>query len=259
MRNEKTSSSGRVLVIFLLLCNLAMIVWIVVSWRQANKPQSTVEYYSSLGYDVSSLTGESGGTSSDSESSPGNGSSAGSSIGSSDGSQTIGNADSWIFDDEPASDNTQTSQMGEQASVSYSTTDRPEETDFDGWKSHGGAVPSGASVLKDFGAVAGSWKGFIQYDMAEELVNFTITPAQSGAELKVDWYLIHYFGDGSWMNEEDMEDLSYTGSWSDGILTASGAISITIRSFYEIGGQQFAVGEMTLADGSSAVVGMVRP
>ena len=268
MENEKSSSGRRFLNTVLFLGNIAMIVWIVLSW-QGQKGQQPSDHHSVPGYVASGLSDDGTGTSS--------GFLAASSSGT---SQSTGNADSWIFGGEPSSEpaqstggtdswilgsepapsgDPQTAQTGEQTSASYSTSERPEPADFDGWKAHGGAVPSGASVLTDFGAAAGSWKGFIQYDMAEELVSFTISAAQSGADLTVDWYLIHYFGDGSWMNEEDMEDTVFSGSWSDGTLTASGAVNITIRSFYEIGGQQFAVGEMTLADGSAAVVGMVRP
>ena len=254
MENKKSSSGRRILNFVLFLCDAALLVWIIVSWRGQNRPQATADHYSSLGHDASGFTGES----------------TGSSTGSADSFSTdsadhdsgpYGGADSWFFDEEPSSDEPQavSEQTGGQSSVSYDTTARPEQTDFDVWKSHGGAVPTGAAVLTDFGAVLGSWKGFIQYDTAEELVSFTLSPSQSGADLTVDWYLIHYFGDGSWMNEEDMEDAVWSGSWSDGILTVSGAVGITFRAFYEIGGQQFAVGEMMLADGSSAVVGMVRP
>ena len=277
MGNGKASSGSRILNMVLLLLNLALFVWIVLSWRgQKHKPMSAEEYYSSLGYDVSVLTGgngdDGGGTSSDDGISA-----ASSAVPSSGGSQSAGGrADSWFFDEEPSSEPAQTAggtdsgllqekpssgqaQTEVQTGATYSTTARPERSDFDGWKEHGGKLPAGASVLTDFSMVSGSWKGFIQYDMAEELVNFTISEGQSGVSLTVDWYLIHYFGDGSWMNEEDMEDVVYPASWADGVLTAAGGLTVTIRSFYEIGGAQYAVGEMTLQDGSAAVIGMVRP
>jgi len=270
MDNGKSMGGGRILNVVLLLCDIALLVWIVVSWRGQNKPQPTSDYYSGLGYDVSGVTGTDGGSSSGISSVGVTSSGSSSDSGASSGTESLGGtqtSDSWMFSGEPSSSGelqtdggqTVSGQSAGTSSASYSTTERPEATDFDSWKTHGGAVPSGAEILTDFGAVSGSWKGFIQYDMAEELVNFTISPSQSGADLTVDWYLIHYFGDGSWMNEEDMGDVVWSGSWSDGTLAVSGAVSLTFRAFYETGGQQFAVGEMTLADGSSAVVGMVRP
>ena len=295
MGKEKSSSGGRILNTVLFLGNLAMIIWIVFSWREQNKPQPAVDNYTSPGYDVS-VSENTGSASSDPDSSSSGGtsdpfgSSSGFSSGSSSGTsqstdnadswlfdgepassgntQTTGNADSWLFDGEPASsDDTQpaqTAQTGEQTAASYSTTDRPEASDFQTWYEHyiSGGIPSDAHIITDYDKIKGSWKGLLRYSgstVTSELMNFTVSGDASSSVFTVDWYLVLYTGDEEWMNEEDMEDLSYAGSWSDGVLAVNGAGDITIRTFYEIGGQQFAVGEMAVPDGSTAVVGMVRP
>lgn len=90
-------------------------------------------------------------------------------------------------------------------------------------------------------------------------MNFTLSGTASDSGLTADWYLIWFAGDEEWMNEENMEDTSFSGSWSEGSLSVSGPGNIRMRTFYEWEGAQFAVGEMDLPDGSSAVIGMVRP
>ena len=61
MENRKASSGGRILNIVLLLLNLAVFVWIFLSWRGEQEPKSALDYYRAKGYDVSMFeTGENG-------------------------------------------------------------------------------------------------------------------------------------------------------------------------------------------------------
>lgn len=55
MEKKKTSSGRRILNVILLLCNLACLIWIFLSWRgeQDRKPKTALDYYRSRGYDVS--------------------------------------------------------------------------------------------------------------------------------------------------------------------------------------------------------------
>ena len=62
MEDRNPSSSGRILNIVLLILNLAVFVWIVLSWRGEREPQSALDYYRDKGYDVSMFeTEENGG------------------------------------------------------------------------------------------------------------------------------------------------------------------------------------------------------
>ena len=61
MENKKSSSGGRILNIILILCNLAVFVWIILSWRGEQKPKSALEYYKDKGYDVSAFAAEENG------------------------------------------------------------------------------------------------------------------------------------------------------------------------------------------------------
>ena len=62
MEDRNPSSGGRILNIILVLCNLAMLVWIVLSWRGELEPKSALDYYRDKGYDVSMFeTEENGG------------------------------------------------------------------------------------------------------------------------------------------------------------------------------------------------------
>lgn len=243
MENGKSSPGRRIFNGVLIILDLALLIWIVLSWRNQKKPLSTEEYYNNLGYDMNEIVSSSG-ASNDSTSS-------GASNNSSDTSSS-GNADSWFWDspdEEEAEHPTEQTDM-----VLYEASGRPERGEFDGW-----SIPEGARPITDFNRITGTWKGFIHYDVAEELVSFSVSSPSSSPTLTVDWYLIHYFGDGSWENEEDMEDTAYTGSWSDGVLSATGTGSIKIDSFYEADGKQYARGELTTPSGSTASVSMMRP
>ncbi|MBQ3708180.1 MAG: hypothetical protein II889_09775 [Clostridia bacterium] len=243
MGNTKPSAGRRIFNGILIILDLALLVWIVMAWRGQKKPTSTEEYYSSLGYDVSEFTSSSGGS----------GDTASGGANSSNDSAEIssgGNADSWLWDssDEAEDD------ANEQSFVPLEAAGRPEIGEFDGWD-----IPAGARAITDYSGITGTWKGFIYYDVAEELVSFSVSGAASSPTLTVDWYLIHYFGDGSWENEEDMEDGVYAGKWTDGVLTAEGTGSFRIDSFYEADGKQYARGELTTPSGTVASVGMMRP
>ena len=245
MGNTKTSAGRRIFNGILIVLDLALLIWIVLAWRSQKKPASTEEYYSSLGYDMSEFASSSGGS--------GDTASGGSS--SSNDSAEIssgGNADSWFWDS--ADENEAEENANEQIFVPLEAAGRPEIGEFDGWD-----IPAGARAITDYSGITGTWKGFIHYDVAEELVSFSVSGPASSPTLTVDWYLIHYFGDGSWENEEDMEDGVYEGRWTDGVLTAEGTGSFRIDSFCEADGKQYARGELTTPTGTVASVCMMRP
>ena len=62
MEKRKASAGGIILNIVLILLNLALFSWIVLSWWGDREPKSTLDYYRDKGYDVSMFeTEETGG------------------------------------------------------------------------------------------------------------------------------------------------------------------------------------------------------
>ena len=248
MENEKASAPRRFLNTILLLINIVLISWIVISWRNQNKFQDPADTFlpgsddsggivdtpvdsvsDSAGFDSSSETVTSGEPEADSIG--GNG------------------TDNWILG----------SDSNDQTSASDNTAQRPTVEELESWKQTIGYLPPDARYITDFEALSGSWKGFVQYETAEEMTNVTVSGSAASVTLTVDWYMIRYYGDGSWENEESMEDTALTGSFADGGMNVAGAGSIFFYAIFESGGQQYAYGQWTLSDGSIAVIGLVRP
>ncbi len=277
MANEKTNGSRRLFNTLLLLLDLGLLVWIGTSWyaqRNAEPASDKPEIPYAFSEGGVSHENTPDGTS------PGG-------IG--------GGSDSWILgptggepadpptepdsgqtappaaDQTPGPDNGQTAEPDpapEDGASRFGTVSRPESSDFQAWYEQNilGDIPSDAQPLVDFREITGEWKGLIRYETpdrkavtASELLNFTISGTDSKAEMLFDWYLILYGGDGEWMNEEDMEDTVFSGSFSNGSLTVSGPGTVRITAFYEYEDAQFAVGEMDAPDGSFAVIAMTRP
>ncbi|MBQ3859233.1 MAG: hypothetical protein II779_01790, partial [Clostridia bacterium] len=156
----------------------------------------------------------------------------------------------------------------EDGAARFGSVGRPESSDFQTWFEHNitGSIPSDARILTDFREITGSWKGLLRYStpdlpdvVTSELVNFTVAGTSSDSSLTVDWYLIWWSGDGEWLNEEEMDDTVFSGSFADGTLAVNGTGNIRLTAFYEWQGSQYAAGELDAPDGSTAVVGMVRP
>lgn len=261
MANEKTNGSRRLFNALLLLLDLGFLVWIGTSWY-TQRYAEPVSDKPEIPYAFSE-----GGVSH--ENTP-DGTSPGG-IG--------GGSDSWILgptggaqaDQTPVPDYGQSSEpepLPQDGASRFGTVSRPESSDFQAWYEQNilGDIPSDARPLVDFREITGEWKGLIRYETpdrkavtASELLNFTISGTDSKAEMLFDWYLILYGGDGEWMNEEDMEDTVFSGSFSNRSLTVSGPGTVRITAFYEYEDAQFAVGEMDAPDGSFAVIAMTRP
>ncbi len=262
MEHSKTSGGRRFFNTVLILIDLALLAWILFSWYGQKKSETTEGYPVNLGYDAGGYSEASGWDDSSYQTSSGVGMSGDNGMADNMGIDAVsGNPDSWFLG---AGDSAQDSGQSTADPLSYSTTERPESADFQLWYEHNitGSIPTGARTITDFGEIQGTWKGLFRYsgsDASAELLNLTVSGTPSSASLLVDWYLIAYAGDGEWLNEEDMGDITYSGTWSDGVLTVSGAGSITIGTFYEYDGQQYAYGEMAVPDGSTALLGMIRP
>ncbi len=251
MGKTKTHAGRRVFNGILLVLDLALLVWIVHSWRGQRNPVPAEDYDAAYGYGAGGYTSYDGG----SNDAAWDGSPDASADNS--GGSLEGNVDNWLLGLSGGDEAPEEAHPTE-VFVPLEAAGRPEIDEFEAWKSQGG-TPAGARTITDFGGIGGTWKGFILYDGAEEMVSFSVSGMEASLTFTVDWYLIHYAGDGSWENEEDMEDTVYTGKWSDGVLTAEGTGSFRIDSFYEADGKQYARGELTTPAGGTAAVGMVRP
>ena len=295
MANGKTGKGSGFLVALLVIIDLGLLVWIGTSWYSQREAGKQDGYYSGIGTDE----GQNGGISSGYATDPGSSASSdGSEWGSpsSDASQispvvpagdtssdtanvssggtsdpsdspvSSGMNDNWLLGSsgkEPAGE-----EAHEDGAARFGSVGRPETSDFQTWFEHNitGSIPSDARILTDFREIAGSWKGLLRYSnpdlpdvVTSELVNFTVAGTSSDSSLTVDWYLIWWSGDGEWLNEEEMDDTVFSGSFAVGTLAVNGTGNIRLTAFYEWQGSQYAAGELDAPDGSTAVVGMVRP
>ncbi len=150
----------------------------------------------------------------------------------------------------------------------YSTQERPEAGDF-GWYDEicdTGVLPDNTQFINDGDAVSGGWKGYIFYDFrdvdgssAEEYLNVTINVTGSTGKLLMDWYQITWSGEEPTDESQDADTL-FTGTWADGELNVDGDIPIHLLYFFQTDGkQQYALGNMELADGATGYIALVRP
>ncbi len=295
MANGKTGKGSGFLAALLVIIDLGLLVWIGTSWYSQREAGKQDGYFAGTGTEEE----QNGGISSGFVSDPGSSASSdGSEWGSpsSDASQispvipdgdapsdtanvssggtsepsdspvSSGMNDNWLLGSpgkEPAVE-----EAHEDGAARFGSVGRPETSDFQTWFEHNitGSIPSDARILTDFREITGSWKGLLRYStpdlpdvVTSELVNFTVAGTSSDSSLTVDWYLIWWSGDGEWLNEEEMDDTVFSGSFADGTLAVNGTGNIRLTAFYEWQGSQYAAGELDAPDGSTAVVGMVRP
>ncbi|MBR5659374.1 MAG: hypothetical protein IKX10_08290 [Lachnospiraceae bacterium] len=149
--------------------------------------------------------------------------------------------------------------QNETTEAAYNTMERPGISAFDDWKAFKETIPENARKITKQSEVGGFWKGYVEYDWAEELCNFSISfDKENVLTFTQDWYRIRNNNE-DWRSEEEMDDVVYTGQWADGALVVIGDINIRIDSFFEFDGKQYAYGVMEVPNGPSAIVGMVRP
>ncbi len=287
--NKKSGAGLTVLIVLLVLADLGLLVWIGASYLKQREPAESgtlsVSPDDATGDLAGSGTSGSGSSAFDT-SGPGTTGSGATGSGTTGSGTTgpgmtgSGNSGSGGTDNpvpspgeaeqgpEPQHDPEPEAQHepepGPSAAERYSTSERPSTEDFAQWYAHYSSegIPGGARTIGDFDEITGSWKGLFRYgneEVSSELMNFIISGTANDTLFTVDWYLIAYAGAGEWMNEEDMDDTTWEGSFSGGTLAVSGAGTVTINMFYEYDGQQYAVGELMLPNGMQAVVGMIRP
>ncbi|MBR3446876.1 MAG: zinc-ribbon domain-containing protein [Oscillospiraceae bacterium] len=151
----------------------------------------------------------------------------------------------------------------------YSTNERPTMQEFEWCIGQFGFIrqtPEGADMISDVQGYTGGWKAMIIYNpddpdgyFTRELDNIYISVDDSNlVQLTIDWYLLAPdFSEIT--NEEDMEDTDFSGAVTNTGISANGPALISIDNFWNGDGKQYAVGSMTLQNGSNAYIAMVRP
>ena len=156
----------------------------------------------------------------------------------------------------------------ESASASaFSTGERPDLEDFL-WYTEGvfyDGVPADAVFIRDFDAVTGGWKGIIIYDPDDahdvcgmELLNAEIVGSAEDLSLTLDWYMAIWLDEESSLDETDLEDTVFSGSW-DGGLAVSANSTVYLPQFYELNQKQYAVGTIDTLNDIPAFIALVRP
>ena len=281
MANERSNRGSGFLAALLVLVDLGLLVWIVASWhaqRQAEPTYSEPTYSEPDGWQTAAgLTpgasdGEWGAENTPSfsyepEPAPQQEPEPSPSVPAGTPAQPV-QEQPPVQTQEPIQAQEPVQTQEQDGAARFGDVGRPETSEFQTWFEQNilGSIPSDARILTDFREATGRWKGLIRYTSpdsgevtASELVNFELSGTAGDSRFTADWYLIWFAGDGEWSNEEDMGGTLFTGSWSDGSLGVNGPGNIRMNVFYEWEGAQFAVGEMDAPDGSSAVIGMIRP
>ena len=130
----------------------------------------------------------------------------------------------------------------------FNTTDKPTLADF-GWISS--PHPSGATLLSSIDEVTGDWKGYLSGDgSAELMMNVHIEKKNGAVFVTVKWYD---------PEGHSREDSSFSGDWTGGTMDVVGSGRITIDSWWQKSGHQYAVGEFIWPSGERPAIYLVRP
>ena len=150
-----------------------------------------------------------------------------------------------------------------------STNERPVLGDFEWCVGQFGFIrqaPEDAELISDVQGYTGGWKAMIIYNpddpngiFTRELDNIYIGVYDDNrAEVTIDWYLlVPDYSEIS--NLEDMEDTLFTGGITNTGISANGPALISLDSFWNSSGRQYALGSLTMQDGTNAYLAMVRP
>lgn len=149
----------------------------------------------------------------------------------------------------------------------FDTDDTPTLADFQ-WLTydvaHGGR-PSNAEWLTDFEEVRGGWKCYLIDDpdgeygtMMEFLLNAYIDGTADAADVTFDWYYA-YDGSQDQGYEDNASDSSFSGSWTNGILSGVGSGRITLTDFWYADGHEYGMGILMWQDGATSLVALARP
>ena len=155
---------------------------------------------------------------------------------------------------------------GAPAGDAVSTTDRPNLEEFQWYDAvRKDGVWQDAAWMTAFDQVTGSWKGMIVYasdrkmePYARELLNVTIAGEEQDCRLTLDWYQMCW-KDRLPRSESNKADSVFSGTYRNNECYVTGSSSITLRQFCRYEGKEYAFGSLTLTDGNTVEMVLMRP
>ena len=155
---------------------------------------------------------------------------------------------------------------GAPAGDAVSTTDRPNLEEFQWYDTvRKDGVWQDAEWMTAFDKVTGSWKGMIVYESdrkmepyARELLNVTIAGEEQDCRLTLDWYQMCW-KDRLPRSESNKADSVFSGAYRNSECYVTGSGSITLGQFCRYEGKEYAFGSLTLTDGNTVEMVLLRP
>ena len=155
---------------------------------------------------------------------------------------------------------------GAPAGDAVSTTDRPDLEEFQWYDAvRKDGVWQDAERMTTFDALKGSWKGMIVYaadrkmePYARELLNVTIAGEEQDCRLTLDWYQMCW-EDRLPRSESNKADSVFSGAYRNNECYVTGSDSITLGQFCRYEGKEYAFGSLTLTDGNTVDLVLMRP
>ena len=155
---------------------------------------------------------------------------------------------------------------GAPAGDAVSTTDRPNLEEFQWYDAvRKDGVWQDAERMTMFDALKGSWKGMIVYaadrkmePYARELLNVTIAGEEQDCRLTLDWYQMCW-EDRLPRSESNKADSVFSGAYRNNECYVTGSDSITLGQFCRYEGKEYAFGSLTLTDGNTVELVLMRP
>ena len=155
---------------------------------------------------------------------------------------------------------------GAPAGDAVSTTDRPDLAEFQWYDTvRKDGVWQGAEWMTAFDALKGSWKGMIVYasdrkmePYARELLNVTIAGEEQDCRLTLDWYQMCW-KDRVPRSESNKADSVFSGAYRNSECYVTGTGSITLGQFCRYEEKEYAFGSLTLTDGNTVELVLMRP
>ena len=147
-----------------------------------------------------------------------------------------------------------------------STTDRPDLEEFQWYDTvRKDGVWQDAERITKLDALTGSWKGMIVYALerkmepyARELLNVTIAGTEQDCRLTLDWYQMCW-KDRVPRSESNKADSVFSGAYRNSECYVTGSGSITLGQFCRYEGKEYAFGSLTLTDGNTVELVLMRP
>lgn len=155
---------------------------------------------------------------------------------------------------------------GVPAGDAVSTTDRPNLEEFQWYDAvRKDGVWQDAERMTTFDALKGSWKGMIVYaadrkmePYARELLNVTIAGEEQDCRLTLDWYQMCW-EERTPRDETGKADSVLSGVYRNNECYVAGSGSIILGQFCRYEGKEYAFGSLTLTDGNTVEMVLMRP